>query len=286
MPSVVIAAHNEESVIGACLDAVHAQRPAMSLEVIVSANGCTDGTVRVTEERGVTVIDRSEAGKAGALNAAEEVATQFPRFYLDADIILPPHALSALTARLDDALAVVPRRRIDTKGRPLLVKAYFVINERLPVFRDGLFGRGCIGLSDEGRARFDAFPSMVADDLFLDSQFTTQQKLQVDSVEIVVAAPLTTKALVQRLVRVRRGNVDMRAALGDNVRASNKWSWLRDVVLPHPWLIPAAIPYVAITVLAGALARRDAAASSWGRDDSTRRATTDRPTTAPGEASQ
>src|SRR5690606_26631836 len=87
-------------------------------------------------------------------------------------------------------------------------------------------------------------------------------------VEIAVAAPRTTRDLVMRLVRVRRGNAEMRAASGA-VRASNRWSWLRDVVLADLRLAPDAVAYVAITLLAGYRARRSRS-GAWERDQSTR----------------
>ena len=52
MASVVIAAHNEEAVIGRTLDALLASAAGHSLEVVVSANGCTDQTVAVASRRG------------------------------------------------------------------------------------------------------------------------------------------------------------------------------------------------------------------------------------------
>lgn len=275
MVSIVIAAHDEEAVIGACLDALASAPSTAYAEIIVSANGCTDRTAEIARERGAIVIERMEPGKAGALNAADRRATAFPRIYVDADIRVPRGGVEALERELDaGALAAVPRRRIDVTGRPLAVKAYFAINERLPVFRDGLFGRGMIALSREGRERFGHFPSMIADDLFLDSQFSTAEKAEARDVEVMVEAPRTTRALVNRLVRVRRGNAQLRAASarGDvtvRVRASDKWSWLRDVVVPNPRLVFAAVPYVAITMTAALLSRRTSR-SGWGRDDSTR----------------
>ncbi|WP_167042572.1 glycosyltransferase family 2 protein [Salinibacterium sp. ZJ454] len=277
MPSVVIAAHNEEHVIGPSLDAVLDHQLSERVEVVVSANGCADRTVAAATRPGVTVIDRPEPGKAGALNAGDEVATGFPRIYLDADIRVPSGGLAALLGRFGETpapLAVVPRRRLNTAGRPWPVRAYFSVNERLPAFQNGLFGRGMIALSEQGRARFDAFPAMIADDLFLDSLFSDAEKAEASSVEVVVEAPFTTRDLVRRLVRVRRGNAEMRAAaaagrVAVQVRSAARWAWLRDVVLPNPRLVPAAVPYVAITVIAALLARRKAG-DGWGRDESTR----------------
>ncbi len=275
MPSVVIAAHNEETVLGGCLDALLAQGvPAGA--VVVVANGCTDATVDVAQQRGVGVIDRPEPGKAAALNAGDRAAQGFPRIYLDADIIVPPRGVAGVLSALDDGvLAAVPGRALDVEASTWPVKAYFSINERLPVFRDGLFGRGMIALSAAGRARFDTFPALVADDLFLDAQFASAEKHEQADVLVTVAAPRTTRDLVRRLVRVRRGNGQLRAAAAAGevqaqVRPSDRWAWLREVVAPHPRLWFAAVPYVAITAAAAFGARRSARSQDWGRDDSTR----------------
>ena len=280
MPSVVIAAHNEEHLIGSCLRAIADQDFSGDVQVVVSANGCTDHTAEVARQAGAQVVDRPEPGKTAALNAGDAVSTRFPRMYLDADIILPRNALASFTARLGSqagCLAVVPRRRLETSGRPWPVRAYFAINERLPVFRTGLFGRGVIVLSEEGRARFPAFPPLIADDLFLDSLYAEKERAVVNDVEVTVEAPHTTRDLLRRLERVRRGNAQMRAAATDSgldltVRRPQRWAWLTDVVLPHPRLALAGIAYVSITLTAAILARRQVQDSSriWGRDESTR----------------
>jgi glycosyltransferase involved in cell wall biosynthesis len=268
----VIAAHNEEAVIGRCLDALLAGRTG-EFDVTVVANGCTDNTAEVAARAGVRVLTVPAAGKPGALNAGDRVAVGFPRVYLDADVVLSPGALAALARALPDSgsvLAVVPRRSLDLTGRPLLVRAFYAINARLPAYRHGLFGRGAIALSAAGRARFDAFPEQNADDLFLDSLFTDGEKDEVGDVTSRVATPLRTRDLVRRLARVRAGNSTMRTT-APGVRRSARSSWLRDVVLPRPWLAPAAACYVAITLVAAAQTRRQTQAG-WGTDTSTRQA--------------
>lgn len=281
MTSVVIAAHNEAAVIGRCLDALLASNPG--LDVTVVANGCTDDTAAVAAARpGVRVVDRPEPGKAGALNAGDAVAHGFPRLYLDADIVLTPGGVHALAAAVAEPagggpapLAAVPRRKLDLTGRPLLVRAFFAVNSRLPAYDRALFGRGAIALSAEGRARFDTFPSVIADDLYLDSLFTYDEKCEVGAVVSTVATPRRTRDLVRRLVRVRAGNAAMRAAsaagsVPAGVRSSARSSWLRDVVLPRPWLWPAGACYAAITVAAALTAKRRGSAVAWGRDESSR----------------
>jgi hypothetical protein len=299
--SVVIAAHNEAAVIGRCLDSLLADAQPGEFEVIVAANGCTDATAEIAAARtGVRVVNLPAPGKVAALNAGDELATGFPRIYLDADIVLPTSGVRALRDALAAAqsaggpvLAAAPRREVDVSRSPMLVRGYYAINTRLPAFQGALFGRGVAALSAAGRARFGRFPDVLADDLFLDSLFTPEQKLQVDAVAARVAAPRSTRDLLRRLVRVRRGNARLRADLsrpqaGDAgsaagqastadparppVRPAARASWLRDVALPHPALYPAAACYAAITVTAALLARLpSAAATAWGRDDSSRR---------------
>ena len=278
MTSVLIAAHNEQAVIGRCLDALREQRGLDGrIDIVVSANACTDATADIARARGATVVDRPQAGKAAALNAGELMAHGFPRVYLDADIVAPPNAiaeLSELLGRADGPLAAVPRRRLDTARSSWLVRAYFSINEKLPAFADGLFGRGMIALSAEGRSRFDTFPELIADDLFLDSLFSADEKGTATAVEVVIEAPVTVGDLMRRLVRVRRGNAQMRAAAEAGevvapVRSSDRRAWLR-IVAREFRLVPAAVPYAAITLIASWRARRSASSSDWGRDDSTR----------------
>jgi glycosyltransferase involved in cell wall biosynthesis len=295
MTSIVIAAHNEAAVIGRCLDALLADGGTDEFDVTVVANGCSDDTARVARGRaGVRVLDLVSPGKVSALNAGDEVALGFPRIYLDADILVSADAIRALCRELKTSsagqptaarvLATTARRQIDVSRSPLLVRAYYAINSRLPVFRDALFGRGVMALSAEGRSRFGTFPDVVADDLFVDSLFATSEKREVDSVSAVVAAPRTTRDLVRRLVRVRRGNASIRsirhedgARHGAGVlrgagRRKARMSWFAEVVVPNPSLAPAAVCYAAITVAAAILARRrQPAGASWGRDESSRR---------------
>ena len=139
----------------------------MSVDITVAANGCTDATAELARRPGVRVIEVEQPSKAQALNLGDAAARGFPRIYLDADIEVPAHAMDAFSevfATVEAPLAAGPRRRIDVAGRPLLVRAYFTINSRLPAFQDGLMGRGMIalsrvrsgqvrGLPDHGRGR-------------------------------------------------------------------------------------------------------------------------------------
>ncbi|WP_090793615.1 glycosyltransferase [Asanoa ishikariensis] len=275
MVSIVVAAHNEATVIGRTLRHLLDGAEPGEFDVVVAANGCTDDTADVARSvPGVRVVEVERASKPAALNAGDAAATSFPRIYLDADIPLSAAGARALAARVsgaDGVIAAAPRRVLDTKGRPLLVRAYFAVNGRLPAFRDALFGRGAIVLSKDARARFDEFPDLFADDLFLDALFADGEKREVAEVPSVVATPTRTEDLLRRLGRVRGANTALRAAgAAVAVRPARKASWLVDVVLPRPWLWPAGACYAALTLLAERRARRTPEGAAWARDESTR----------------
>jgi glycosyltransferase involved in cell wall biosynthesis len=283
MTSIIVAAHNEATVIGRCLDALLREASPGEFDVIVVANGCTDETARIAADRaGVRVLDLATPGKVGALNAGDEVALRYPRIYLDADIVIPSDGIRALCAALvapstDHAprvLASTARREVDVSRSQLPVRCYFAIHARLPVFQNALFGRGVMALSEEGRARFGRFPDVIAEDLFVDSLFAPTEKCEVESVYTTVVAPRGTRDLVRRLTRVRQGNANIRALRSEesDVRAP-RWvstSWLFDVVLRNPMLVPAATCYVCITLIAAIQARRRGRNVVWARDESSR----------------
>jgi glycosyltransferase involved in cell wall biosynthesis len=281
--AIVIAAHDEETVIGRCLDTIQQTAADDEFEVIVVANGCTDGTVAQAESRKVRVIELTESGKARALNVADAATSRFPRLYLDADMVLSADDIRTLSQSLHHgigSLVCVPKRKIELDKRPLAVRAFFTIQTRLPVYKNGLVGRGAIMLSEAGRARFTEFPDETADDLFLDSLFGLNERTIVDGVTCTIGGPYTTKDLLRRIIRVRRGNIQLRrseltTSKADQptarVRRSDPWSWLRDVVVPHPTLAAAGTVYAALTLIAEWQARRSVDKQTWGRDESTRR---------------
>jgi glycosyltransferase involved in cell wall biosynthesis len=274
--SVVIAAHNEASVIGKCLDTLLAGTRSGELDIVVVANGCSDDTAKIAAARPqVRVIELAEAGKANALNAGDAAAVGFPRVYLDADVVLTSGALRHLADALGNRgdgratpLAVMPRRHLVTAGRPLLVRGFYAINARLPIYADALFGRGAMAISEAGRARFKAFPNSMADDTFLDSQFTSAEKREVTDAVSFVEVPLRTRDLIRVQTRIRAGNARLRA-VDESIRPPARSDWFFDVVLKRPWLAPAGAAYVLVTGIAE-LRARGHAADHWGRDDSTR----------------
>ena len=188
--SVIIPAHNEAGYIGACLEALLAQDTAAGpVEAIVVANGCSDITADIARghadafaARGwqLQVLDLPAGGKPGALNAGDAAAGGALRMYLDADIRCDPALLGQLRAAL-----AVPRPRYAT-GRLALAPAESRITGlygdfwgRLPFLRGGAVGAGCYAVNAAGRARWGAYPALIADDSFARLQFAPAERVEV-----------------------------------------------------------------------------------------------------------
>ena len=112
MLTVIIPSFNEEKYIGACLESILRQTglPAdHGIQVIVSANGCKDRTVAVSESYrpafesagySYVVLDIAKPGKINSINMAEAESRFTSRVYVDADIVLSPSILVELAGIL------------------------------------------------------------------------------------------------------------------------------------------------------------------------------------------
>lgn len=105
--AVLIAARNEENVIGQLLDSIHAQKnyPMDHVDIYVGADNCTDDTARVARERGAIVFERHDTvhvGKGYVLNEMlKRIKHPGRKHYdaylvLDADNILDPNFISEI----------------------------------------------------------------------------------------------------------------------------------------------------------------------------------------------
>lgn len=63
---VLIAARNEEAVIGQLIESIHKQKYDQKLiDIFVIADNCTDGTAKIARENGAFVYERSDTSKVG-----------------------------------------------------------------------------------------------------------------------------------------------------------------------------------------------------------------------------
>lgn len=275
--SIIVPAHNEAKVIGRLLGTLAADLASGRLEVIVACNACTDATADIARQHGARVVEIETPSKVAALNAADEVATAYPRIYVDADVAISAKSLNDLVVALSgrDILCAAPPFTVDLSGRPLLVRAYYAIWLRDPYLKDGYVGSGIYGVSREGRARFGRFPNIIADDRFIHALYPRSERAVVDTEPFGIQAPRTLRSLFRRRVRICRGNLEIEAhpemarLPGGSERRKSWWH----AVLTNPLLIPSAMVYVAVNGLARVLARRQVINKQrmdWARDETIR----------------
>ena len=278
--SVVIAAYNEDEVIGRCLDALLSTARPTELEIVVVCNGCTDRTAEVARAYGdgVRVIETPIASKTAALNLGDDAASGFPRLYVDADVTLPLASVRRIAGRLaePDALAAAPTMQVDLRGSSLAVRAYYRVWTRLPYVREGMIGVGVYALSEDGRRRFEAFPDVIADDGYVRALFDASERVCVDDAPVRVYAPKRFSDLVRIKTRSRLGRYELGQRFPDLMareRGTKSYSDAVRTLVVLPWLWPAAFVYAAVQVKTRWRARRQLASLDtyvWERDPSSR----------------
>jgi glycosyltransferase involved in cell wall biosynthesis len=212
--TIIIPAHQEERLIGPCLDALVVSDPVSGIEVIVAANGCRDGTVAAAQARANTfaargwdfrVLDLPEGSKPGALNAADAVARHGARMYLDADVTVSPGLVPLIVRALDRAGPVYASGRVNITGAAKghkggwVSRAYARMWARVPFMAQGVPGCGLFAVNAAGRARWGAFPAIIADDAFVRLNFAPSERVMVEAVYDWPVAPG-----FRALLRVRR----------------------------------------------------------------------------------
>nr|WP_298925257.1 glycosyltransferase [uncultured Erythrobacter sp.] len=218
--SVIIPAYNEEAVIARCLAELYRGAPSDdSMEVIVAANGCNDATVEIANAAAprAQVIDLPHGSKTGAINAANAIASHYPRIYLDADVECSYAAVSALVEALREAgcMVAAPAISLDLARSDWLIKAYYRVWMKQPFASSGNGGAGCYAMSKAAHEFAGNFPDIIGDDIWIHTRFSPEQKRFVtqtalgDPVFSTVHPPQT--AIQQIRVEARRqiGNAEV-----------------------------------------------------------------------------
>ncbi|WP_425956198.1 glycosyltransferase [Xylanimonas sp. McL0601] len=283
--AVIIPAHNEQAVIGRTLRSLAPLAALHQFDVVVVCNGTTDATPDIARSFDfVRVVELDEPSKTAALNAGDDVATHWPRLYLDADIELAPEAVRAVFEVLTypGVLAARPVHVYDIAHASMPVRAYYRARGRVPVPGVRLWGAGGYAVNERGHGRFVRFPRVTADDSWLDGQFQNHEKRVVTTIPMRVRTPADVTGLMAVLTRQRRGYVE----LGIESAAGRR---LRTLVasIRGPRSAVDAAWYVVLTMAArrrSARALRHRGDRDWERDASSRTMpdpgrpmTTDRP---------
>lgn len=276
--SVVIPAHNEENVIGPALSALQ-DAAAGELDIVVVANGCTDATVERAraQGRGVRVIEIDEASKIAALNTGSDRTHTFPVAFVDADVTVSGETLVELARRLDaspDTLVAAPAMVV-LPSSSWLVRQHYRVWELTDYRSQGHIGSGVYLLSEGGRARFDRFPDLIADDLYVQRLFGPGERLTPTDLTFVVRAPGSIAALIRRNTRIAAGNRQLAVAFPDLAPPTGGAgaSALLRRAARRPGLWAGVVVYSSVYLTsrrrAKALERRQSTIP-WARDETTR----------------
>lgn len=270
--SIIIPAHNEAAVILRTLQPL-AELAAQGVEVIVSTNGCTDATASLASQvPGVLVLETSETSKVAALNAADCLASHFPRMYLDADIEISASSVIEVLLFLDRSgkLAARPPYLYATGKADPLVRAYYRARDRLPGVSGRLWGAGVYAVNRDGHQRISPFPDIIADDLFVDSQFDAHEIAILMCDPVTVQVPRSWRSLLSTLRRINRGNTELRKRAEWSGTADTTYHTLKQLLLTvrTPASLLDALIYSGFAVTSRAFARTSR--HSWIRDQTSR----------------
>jgi glycosyltransferase involved in cell wall biosynthesis len=97
--SVIVPAYQEAAYIARTLDAL---RGATPIQVVVVANGCTDGTAAIARAHGVHVVETPVANVSRARNVGARASAGTVLVFLDADTRLGPGALDTIGDTVPD----------------------------------------------------------------------------------------------------------------------------------------------------------------------------------------
>jgi glycosyltransferase involved in cell wall biosynthesis len=278
MISIIIPARNESPVIARTLRAITTGAQPHQIDVIVVCNGCTDDTAAIARNFGpmVRVIETEVGNKTHALNLGDQIASTFPRVYVDADVLITYDNVRALAARLDqgDVFAVAPQPIMNLDGCSWCIRAYYDVRSRLPSARTGIGGSGVYALSFAGRRRFGPFPDITSDDGYVRIQFKPEERETLINVNSIVFAPRVIKDLMSIRTRAYYGTIELARRfpeLWKNSGESNHQSLLRLLGYPSLWVKLLIYFYVNLGARYKALTRIRTSNFLWERDNTSRK---------------
>jgi hypothetical protein len=277
MISIIIPAHNEGAVIARTLRTMLEDAAPGEFDIVVVCNGCTDDTAAQASlfAPAVRVVETEIPGKTNALNLGDESVASFPRFYIDADVLITANSLRCLAQRLEDGhvLAVAPKASPDLTGCSWAVRAFYEVRSLLPSADEGIGGSGVYALSAVGRSRFGAFPGVIADDGFVRIQFQPQERATLTAVTSTIFPARNLRDLLAVKTRSHYGSFELAQrfpSLWMRRGQSNNRTLLHLFANPRLWTRLAVYCFVMTSARRRARQRLQHGAMRWDRDQSSR----------------
>ena len=277
--SIVIPAHNEEAVIAGNLRRLLDGSKPGEFDVIVVANACQDGTAAAAATvEGVRVLDTEVPGKPNALRMGDAECATFPRIYLDADVRLDADSVRALVAACAQpgVLACSPVPDLDLTGAGPVARRVHKVHDQLIAPHRALAGVGAYVLTEAGHDRVFPMPDVISDDGLVHASFAPHERVVVRSAHSVVRPAATVRSYLNRRVRVRRGNKQLKelgrtGPTSPSGEASITLGALGGLVRDRRVSVVDSGCYLTVLVLDRALTRlRNRRGDVWASDASTR----------------
>ncbi len=278
--TVVVPAHDEEAVIGRCLDRMLREAEPDELRVVVVANGTTDRTLDVAREAGralgheVETLDLPEPSKIAAVRAGIERADGAV-LVVDADVEVPTSAVRAVADALASPQPVVaaPTLEMDASRSSWLVRRYVRAWTALPYVSQSMVGSGVFALNVPALERLGDLPEVTNDDGWVRRRFAPRERVVVGETFTAHAAR-TARALVSRRARIINGNRSLDGALGGRDAGRNGPRALLRAVRARVVDPLDALVFVGVTAASRAVAarRRSRGDLGWYTDATSRAA--------------
>ena len=239
------------------------------MRVIVIDNGSTDGTADAASQLApqftaagheLVVLHLPEGNKPAALNAGEGVAVPDGcRIYIDADVELSPGCIAKVVETLEADPSVwmcCPVMRV-APSKNWATRTYARIWTGLPWVNNDAIGGGFYAVSAAGRKRWDKFPNIVAEDVFVQSQFLKTERRVIPDEYFQIPLPDGLADLIQVRTRWVRGNHELaRLKSGEWGRAAFPFRHRIGMLLSRPALWTGLPLYFLVNAAALLNARR------------------------------
>lgn len=265
---LVIPVRNEAVALRETLPALLSEMEGLPARPVWVCNDCIDESVQVIRTlagRDAEIIELSRPGKTGALQAGDDALKGlFPRFYLDADVILSPGVLPALLRPLCDGQAdLVAARRIHTTHGVSALSAEMARTwDALPFARHAAF-LGAVGVSEAGRTSWGRWPDILGDDVFMAASIAPHRRVMVPQVTASTRPPANFTGWVRMRARWLQGEAELRELGLDAPKADGqRKALLRQMLTPAH--APGAWAFAAARLLAPLA--RDRGGSGWQPD--------------------
>lgn len=237
--AVGIMAHNEEKVIGKCIDCILLQelREKYELEIFVVANACTDRTVEIVQEKCVRtpnlhLVEVLEKGKSRAIRVFKEKITDWNErqsaedkriqklLFIDADIFFETedavYQMAETLNRRADLSAILPAsvHKMDDGCKSVLVWHLYEAKTILAFAVKGTaFSGQCYMIRNEVAQRIEIPNYIMAEDFYI-SERLRGGYFRDYNIKYTCSLPTNFRAEIKRIFRHKLANAQMRSFFG------------------------------------------------------------------------